>query len=528
MKAIFFPKSELFAKVCSHRYGAKMTYTEQTDTIKATSRYAVEYYAHKHGARVGAFINNLQIDLEDIKSAEKYGSCRFDVYFPTPYWFNPETKVIEIIPDYTSTQWTQKGIDTFGYLEEGVIKINGSAVAVGDTKTVNTPNVGPQMFTYSNGKYGWSAGEIGQSAAYERIRLHEEQVKWFYGLLGRYPSAFSYQIGQAGGAAVDIAFFLRGRNSSTVHWSNPSEANTSYGKDADSNFLGLPYVELTRELLASTPCSTRFWDWVVINGATVEQSLNAIEQLVDITLVNGGWVNNFTHWHNARDTANDNLKLRIYDAYFARIAAAGGSNNIHYCSYGEAAEYLMAKMCVDNVAAYVKGNRVRVAISLKDPFEGEILVQSGLSGKIPFDRINIPVSIEVDLSGTPLAGKNIISNFGQVINNGSGNVIVEVPIPRDLSGVIEIELYDSIQPQWLSVNKPVISNVQVSGDKATFETNIPCYSSLFEVSSVDDVELYGERYTDKLKTKHEVKIGVGASKSIGVCTSTGKTAIYDI
>ena len=533
MKAIFFPKSEIPTKVCAHRYGAKMTYTEQTDSLFNSSRYAVEYYAHKYGYRVGAFINRLtQSGHTDLLESEKYGACKFDIYFTTDYWYNPITGNIEVIPDYYKTSWTQTGINTFGYVEGGVTKINGVAVSVGDAKTSSTPNIGTQMYAYSNGKYGWNnTGVFGQSAAKEIVLLQKNVTDWFRGIFGRFPSSMSYRNGNTGGAYIDVVFYLQCRNSGTGAWNNTANAPTWYGKNSDNNYLGVPQQDVDRNLLASRASTTRWWDWIDnIYNITLQQSLDAVKSIVTQTIGNGGWQNNFTHWHSAAETTKENIKLGSYNAYFGAISEAAGNNRIHFCNYGEASEYLLYRSCIDNIAAYKKGNRVAVAVSIKDVFADAVLQETGVDAKLPQRRIFTPVSIEVDLTGTPLQGKNVKSNYGKVINAGNNKVIVEIPFPAENDGIMEVELYNNIFPDWLNIDKPTISNVVVNGQNVTFTTDIPCYCTIFEKTDANTISKFGDRLISEYKTNHVVKIGnaSGNTYSIGVCTETGQTALYDL
>lgn len=535
MKTIFFPKSDVPVKVCPHRFGAVATYTEQTDSLFDSSRYGVEFYAHKYGARIGAFINNLTIsDLTDLENSQKYGACKFDIYFPTDYWFNPNTGVYEVIPDYYGGTWTQSGIDAFAYDDGGVLKINDVVVSVGTTKSTRTPNIGSQMYTYSNGKYGWSTGGVlGTSKAIEIVKLQEYVINWYKSVFGKFPSSMSYRNGQTAGSPADIIFYLQARNSSTGMWNNTANAPTWYGKDGNGNLIGVPQQEITRDLLSNRANTMRWWDWIdsISGGTTIENSLNGVSNILALTIANKGWVNNFTHWHSTLSTLNESIKLGIYDTYFQTIATAIGSNHVHFCNYGEASEYLLFKECVDNVSAYSSGNSVKVALSLKDPFDGQTINESGFDAKIPYGRINTPISIEVDLSGTFLAGKNIKTNFGKVIDLGNNKVIVQLPFPKSKNeAVIEIELNESIVPDWLSITRPVISDVVVNGEIVTFKTDIPCYSTVFEKTDSNNVTKFGDRYVSEYKTSHEVIIGstLGKTYHIGVISEVGNTNLYDL
>lgn len=523
MKAIFFPKSELPVKVCSHRYGSKMTITEQTDKIVSTSRYAVEYYAHKHGLRVGSFYDTSIGDKTDLVEAQKYGCCKFDLYSTELMWYNPTTKVIEFIPDFFGDKWTQAGIDAFGYLEGGVTKINGVAVSVGDPKTVRTPTPGIQMYEYSNGKYGWSSlGVFGNSHAEEVIKYLEYDLKNFYNIFGFFPSAKSYSYGIYQASSLSIIPFLQARNSIT-HGDNGSW----YGKDADGNYLGKPNRDLTRDYLKSRGSCTRAWDDIVNNVRSKSDELTYVAGLIAECLINGGWYNDFTHWHSVQESTTQGMNLSYFDDYFDTIKTAIGANQIYSCSWGEATEYMIFRTCVGNVSAYVDGNRVKVAVYVNDPFKGTVLTETNLDGKLPEGLIKTPISVEVDLSNTPLEACNVKTTFGKVVNAGSNKVIVEIPFPEKNEGISEIEIYNCVEPEFLSLEIPIISNFENSDGVVTFDTDIPCYSMLFSITDEDNISKVGERQVDEYKTHHHVVVKDTGSFSLGVISEAGKTAVYD-
>lgn len=533
MEVRFFPRAEFPAKICSHRYGSKMTYTEQTDSIFSTSRYGVEYYAHKYGFVVGCFLNNLVTSNRvDLLESHKYGACKFDVYFTTDYWFNPQTEQIEIIPDYNSTTWTQLGIDTFGYEEGGVTKINGVEVSIGSSKILRQPNIGVQMYEFSNGRYGWSSeGVFAPTNGIEVIKLQEYIIDWYYSVFSRYPSAMSYRNGRNEGRYMDVAFYLQCRNSSTGMWNDIANAPTWYGKDANGNYLGNPQQDINRALLSDRPSSTRWWDWVdnITPLATKTQALNAVKDILTLTLTNGGWQNNFTHWHSSANSAKEELKINSYDNYFSALKSVIGNQLVHFCNYGEASEYLTFKSCIEKVSAYAKGDKVGVAVSIKDIFYDEILPENLLSGKLPYSRVKTPISIEVDLSNTVLANKAIKTNYSKPVSLGDNKYIIEIPFPANNSSIIEIEISEANTEDYLSVSYPIISNLKYENNIITFDTDLACYSSVFEITDSNTIALVSRQIKER-KTKHSIQLSKvdGKSYQIGVITEANKTVLSNV
>ncbi|GAK96834.1 hypothetical protein JCM19294_1143 [Nonlabens tegetincola] len=116
MKVKFFPRSEnIPCEVCNHRNGAVMTFSSQTDARYQSSIYAGELYAFKNNIRIGAFVTNLLSGQynNDLAITEQTGVYRHDVYFATDTWKNPNTGVIERIPDHFDTVWSSAGEEFF-------------------------------------------------------------------------------------------------------------------------------------------------------------------------------------------------------------------------------------------------------------------------------------------------------------------------------------------------------------------------------------------------------------------------------
>ena len=403
---------------------------------------------------------------------------------------------------------------------------------VGSTKTAKTPNHGLQMYDYTKGKYGWRNKVFGSSNGIEVIKLHENVLKWYRNIFDKLPSAMSYRNGVWPGMNMNGAFYLQCRNSA---YSTSGDSETWYGKSYDGVFLGLPSNKIPDRIGASQlvssiifrPSSTRWWDAVKANTLTKQESLDYQSSELHKTINNGGWMNNFTHWHDVNSASDPGMKLNSYDDYFGVLKDAAGNNYVHYCSYGEASEYMMFRLSVKNVAARQVGNRVKLAVHVSDPFKNEVVAQTGIDGKMPVRRVNTPLSIIVDLTGTFLSGKNVKTTYGKSINLGDNKVLVEVPFPPNNEGVIEIEIFDNVIPEWLTLNSPVISDVNYSDNILTFRTDVPCYSSLFKKKDANNISLVS-RQIDGYKTDHSIEIADITNVAIGVISETGITNLMGV
>lgn len=194
-----------------------------------------------------------------------------------------------------------------------------------------------------------------------------------------------------------------------------------------------------------------------------------------------------------------------------------------------------SNMLVGDISISSEGNWVINGVDTGSRAQGE-------PGITPMIRINSDNHLEVsytngssyvELSDNPVFTQfRVLNNkLQQSIDLGNNKVIVQLPFPKSKNeAVIEIELNESIYPDWLPITRPVISDVVVNGETVTFKTDIPCYSTVFEKTDNNNVTKFGDRYISELKTSHQVTIGSTSGKTyhIGVISEIGITNIYDI
>ena len=116
MKIKFFPKFQnIPIRICDHRFDGVITVSHQTDARYLSSIYAAEMMGFDNNFCLGAFVSNITGPQNDgIADAELTGLMRHDIYYPTEYWLNPNTGVIQVIPDWSATTWTAAGAAAFG------------------------------------------------------------------------------------------------------------------------------------------------------------------------------------------------------------------------------------------------------------------------------------------------------------------------------------------------------------------------------------------------------------------------------
>ena len=70
-------------------------------------------------------------------------------------------------------------------------------------------------------------------------------------------------------------------------------------------------------------------------GYSVENQIDRQKIVLELAMKDGGWINNFTHWHNVFAEH----KEKDFEMYLDMLADMNNNGDIHFCSYGEAISY---------------------------------------------------------------------------------------------------------------------------------------------------------------------------------------------
>ena len=222
---------------------------------------------------------------------------------------------------------------------------------------------------------------------------------------GRKPIALSYSYNHYQDIQNYATQFLGCRKSGYLH--NLTSYGIGCGIPND-----LPYSFDNQKALTPT---FEWWDEVMYGavGRTFEQELQIVSDKIDETILNGGWIRNFTHYHSvyADDT-------QPYDDYMTLLSEKNQNNEIYFAGYGEAVAYLAFRQMISRAVMYspVEHPSTQLFIRLE--------AQNTLG--IDTDLLQVPISVKFSTVGTPLAGKTITSDCN-LINLGNGDYIVEIP-----------------------------------------------------------------------------------------------------
>ena len=235
----------------------------------------------------------------------------------------------------------------------------------------------------------------------------------FYNFTGVKPIALSYSYGKDTFKNY-ILQFLGARNSN-------NNGNTNYGVGFGSP-NNIPY---TWQSYNSCESTTRWYNAEKIKP-TQDWAAAILAQgnLIDATKLNGGWINNFTHWH---DVVSDG-RQEIYEDYIDMLAQKNVNNEIWFCGYGEALSYLVYRQIITKAVMYSPNSDATNKLVIRL----ETINNLGIDA----DLLQVPISVKFSTIGTPLAGQTIKSNCN-LISLGSGQYIVEIPYAKYPGAVIE-------------------------------------------------------------------------------------------
>lgn len=228
--------------------------------------------------------------------------------------------------------------------------------------------------------------------------------KEFIQAVGKKPVALSYSYNNTTFADF-ITQYLGGRKSGQSH------NITSYGIGC-GNPDNVPYSFESNKALINT---FQWWDEVVhgTSGVTFAEEIQIVANKIDETILNGGWIRNFTHYHSVYDS-----DTQPYEDYLDMLSAKNANGEIYFSGYGEALAYLVYRQLITRAVMY--------SPNAKHSSQLVIRLEAHNTLGVDTDLLQIPISIKFSTVGTPLAGKNIASNCN-LISLGGGDYIVEIP-----------------------------------------------------------------------------------------------------
>lgn len=231
---------------------------------------------------------------------------------------------------------------------------------------------------------------------------NETLLPSFFNAMGKKPIALSYAYGVQSFKDAVCPFYLGARNSGY-------EYHTDYG-----NGFGTPNnVAYSFANFKSRQSTIRWYDKAIPDSSFTD-GINEVASMIDTTKQNGGWLNNFTHFHSVLADGHE----AIYEQYFQMLADKNADGQIYFAGYGEALAYLVYRQLITKVAMYSPVQNPTSQMVIRLQVDNTIGIDT--------DLLQVPISVKFSTVGTPLAGKTITSDRN-LVSLGGGEYIVEIP-----------------------------------------------------------------------------------------------------
>ena len=238
-------------------------------------------------------------------------------------------------------------------------------------------------------------------------------LPYFEGIFGRHPIALSFAYGNDSFKDAIPSLFLGARNS---FYNSHTDYGVGHGDPND-----VPYGTA---LYKSRQGTTRWYDQAKGNGNDFSGQLEIQSALIDATLLNGGWLNNFTHWHNYWQDGNQQWA----ETYLDLLAEKNENDEIYFAGYGEAVAYLVYRQMITRAVMYSPNAHANDQLIIRIEAKNTLDVDT--------DLLQVPISVKFSTVGTPLEGQSIKSSCN-LISLGNGQYIVEIPYAEYAGAVIE-------------------------------------------------------------------------------------------
>lgn len=245
-----------------------------------------------------------------------------------------------------------------------------------------------------------SNGGVVTREAYESERdtLFTRMNEWF----GIRPVSMSYAYGNQTYIDYVTPDFLGARNSGKT-------GGTPYGVG-----YGLPNdIPYSMSAYKSRQSTSRWYDDAVADSS-FSNRLQQLASDVEATKQNGGWYNNFTHWHNVINDGN----LQVYKDYIDLLSSLNQNDDIYFAGYGESVAYLVFRQLITRAVMYSPNAHRSNQLIIRLEAENTLGVNAEL--------LQVPISVKFSTLGTPLAGHNISSDRN-LVSLGNDEYIVEIP-----------------------------------------------------------------------------------------------------
>lgn len=242
-------------------------------------------------------------------------------------------------------------------------------------------------------------------------------------------------------------------------------------------------------------------------------ALATTETMLNKAILENGWFNDFSHWHWAEFYGDKNQLEQFFNQQNAVL------NGVNYVSLGsgEAVEYMWLRKLYKRGGMYQDGNDLVLISDVRNDVE------------LPFNAIDTTLSIEIDLIGTILEGKEI-SSSAEILKVDANKYIVQVPYSKQ-DGFRSVRLKETLEPNYLDLSLPIINNATEYDGTLSVTTDKPTNIVVFSIPTGG--EMYQAEIVSRSNTmsnEHEVVVGDVSGKDvyIGAITSSKRSILHKL
>lgn len=231
-------------------------------------------------------------------------------------------------------------------------------------------------------------------------------------------------------------------------------------------------------------------------------ALSNAENILNQAITNSGWFNDFSHWHWAEFYGDKNQ----FEQFFASQRTILNTVNSVSLGSGKAVEYMWLRKQFKRGGLYQDGNDLVLICDVWNEAD------------LPYKTIDTTLSVEVDLTGTTLEGKDITSNT-EILKMSNNQFIVQAPY-SNRDGFSTVKLIATTTPDYTDLSPPIINSATKDGSVINITTDKPTNAVLFSVPIGGDLYLAEvEGRSNSMSEDHELGINnTGRDYYVGVIT----------
>lgn len=243
----------------------------------------------------------------------------------------------------------------------------------------------------------------------------------------------------------------------------------------------------------------------------IATALSNAETLLNQAIAEGGWYNDFSHWHWA-EQYGDKDQL---EQFLSQQRALLNSVNSVSLGAGEAVEYMWLRKQFKRGGIYQDGDELVLICDVRN------------ENDLPYNAISQTLSVELDVSGTILANKEV-SATSDILKVSANNFIVQVPYDKK-DGFRAVRLKVTSEPTYLDLGLPSIVSNEVAGGQIVITADKDTKAVLFKVPTAG--RLYQAEVVERsqyFSTDHGFTETSGHDLYVGLITMSGQSSLTQI